>query len=55
MIRHEEIAKKFQADFPLYQQRQKVYDGAIAGFDRDCSNGFSASDLGAAKAKLGIK
>jgi hypothetical protein len=53
--RHEEIAKKFQADFPLYQQRQKDYDAAVADFGRNCSGGFSASDLGVAKARLGIK
>lgn len=55
VTRHEEIAKKFQADFSLYQQRQKDYDAAVAEFGRDCASGFSASDLGAAKARLGIK
>jgi hypothetical protein len=55
LIRHEELAKKFQADFPLYQQKQKAYDAAVADFGRDCSQGFAASDLAAAKAKLGIK
>jgi hypothetical protein len=50
MIRHEELAKKFQADFPLYQQKQKAYDAAVEEFDRDC-----AQDFAAAKAKLGIK
>jgi len=55
VIRHEQLAKKFQAEFPLYQQRQKDYDAAIAAFDSNCASGFSAGDLGAAKAKLGIK
>ena len=55
MIRHEELAKKFQADFPLYQQKQKAYDAAVEEFDRDCAQGFAAGDLAAAKAKLGIK
>ena len=55
MIRHEELAKQFQAEFPLYQQKQKAYDGAVAEFDRDCAQGFAASDLDAAKANLGIK
>ena len=55
LIRHEQLAKQFQAEFPLYQQKQKTYDAAVAEFDRDCGQGFAASDLGAAKAKLGIK
>ena len=55
MIRHEELAKQFQAEFPLYQQKQKTYDIAVVEFDRDCAQGFAASDLDAAKANLGIK
>jgi hypothetical protein len=55
VIRHEELASKFQREFPLYQQRQKDYDAAVADFDRDCSNGFAAGDLSAAKTKLGLK
>ena len=55
LIRHEQLAKQFQAEFPLYQQKQKAYDAAVAEFDRDCGQGFTAGDLGAAKARLGIK
>ena len=55
LIRHEQLAKQFQAEFPLYQQKQKTYDAAVAEFDRDCAQGFAASDLDAAKANLGIK
>jgi hypothetical protein len=55
MIRHEALAKKFQAEFPRYRQKQKAYDAAVADFDRDCAQGFTAGDLSAAKAKLGIK
>jgi hypothetical protein len=55
MIRHEELAKKFQDDFPLYQQKQKAYDAAVEEYDRDCAQNFTAGDLTAAKAKLGIK
>jgi hypothetical protein len=55
LMRHEDLAKKFQAEFPLYQQKQKAYDAAVAEFDRDCGQGFTAGDLGAAKSKLGIK
>ena len=55
VIRHEELAKKFKAEFPLYQEKQKAYDAAVAEFDRDCARGYTAGDLGANKAKLGIK
>ena len=55
MIRHEELAKKFKTEFPLYQEKQKAYDAAVAEFDRDCAQGFTAADLDAVKAKLGIK
>jgi hypothetical protein len=55
LMRHEDLAKKFQAEFPLYHQKQKAYDAAVAEFDRDCGQGFTAGDLGAAKSKLGIK
>jgi hypothetical protein len=55
LIRHEQLPKQFQAEFPLYQQKQKAYDAAVAEFDRDCAQGFTTGDLGAAKAKLGIK
>jgi hypothetical protein len=55
VIRHEELAKKFKSEFPVYQQRKKDYDAAVAEFDRDCARGFTASDLGAVKGKLGIK
>ena len=55
LIRHEQLAKQFQAEFPLYQQKQKAYDAAVAEFDRDCGQGFTAGNLDAAKANLGIK
>jgi hypothetical protein len=55
VIRHEELAKKFKSEFPVYQQRKKDYDAAVAEFYRDCARGLTASDLGAVKAKLGIK
>jgi hypothetical protein len=55
MIRHEELAKKFQAEFPLYRHKQKAYDAAVTEFDHECGQDFAASDLRATKAKLGIK
>ena len=55
LIRHEQMAKQFQAEFPLYQQKQKAYDAAVEEFERDCAQNFRAGDLAAAKSKLGIK
>ena len=55
LIRHEKLAKQFQAKFPLYQQKQKAYDAAVEEFERDCAQKFRAGDLAAAKSKLGIK
>jgi len=55
VIRHEELAKKFKAEFPVYQQRKRAYDAAVAEYDRDCAAGFTAADLAAVKAKLGMK
>jgi hypothetical protein len=55
LIRHEKLAKQFQAEFPLYQQKQKAYDAAVEEFERDCAQNFRAGDLAAAKSKLGIK
>jgi len=55
LIRHEKLAKQFQAEFPLYQQKQKAYDAAVEEFDRDCAQNFRAGDLAAAKSNLGIK
>jgi len=55
VIRHEELTKKFKTEFPLYQEKQKAYDAAVAEFDRDCAQGYTAGDLGTVKAKLGIK
>jgi hypothetical protein len=54
VIRHETLAKKFQAEFPRYQQKQRAHEMAIAAFERDCAQAFTAGDLAAVKAKLGI-
>jgi len=55
VVRHEAIAEKFQSEFPVYKQRQKDYDAAVAEFMRDCATPFDAADLAAVKARLGIK
>ncbi len=55
VIRHEELAKKFQAEFPLYQQKQKAYDAAVAEFEHICASRFRPDDLEAIKSKLDLK
>ena len=55
VIRHEDVAQKFRNDFAAYQKEQRSYDDAIAEFERDCSQRFSAADLATVKAKLGLK
>ena len=54
-VRHEELAKKFQAEFPLYQQKQKAYDEAVEEFERICARPFQQDDLEAVKRKLDLR
>lgn len=55
VIRHEELTKKFHAEFPRYEERQKAYDTAVAEFERYCTGRFTRGDLDAVKAKLDLK
>lgn len=55
VIRHEELAKKFQAEFPRYQEKQKAYDNAVTEFERFCAGRFTRGDLDAVKTKLDLK
>ena len=55
VIRHEELAKKFQSEFPQYQEKQKAYDRAVDDFERYCGGRFTQRDLEAVKAKLNLK
>lgn len=54
-VRHEELAKKFQAEFPLYQQKQKAYDEAVEEFEHICAPPFQQNDLEVVKRKLDLK
>src|SRR4029078_5830077 len=38
VIRHEELARKFQMEFPLYQNKQKAYDAAVDEFEHVCAS-----------------
>ena len=53
--RHEELARKFKTDYPVYQQHKRDYDGKVAAFERDCAGDFDGRDLEAVKTKLQIK
>jgi hypothetical protein len=55
LIRHEELAKKFQTEFPLYQEKQKTYDVSVAEFEHVCANRFRRGDLEAVRTKLDMK
>lgn len=55
VIRHEELTKKFHAEFPRYEQRQKAYDAAVTEFERYCTGRFAPDDLEAVKTKLDLK
>ena len=56
VIRHEELAKKFQAEFPLYQKKQKAYDAAVDEFEHIiCANRFRRGDLDAIRSRLDLK
>ena len=55
VIRQEELAKKFQAEFPVYQQEQKAYDAAVDEFEHVCASRFRAGDLEAIKSKFGLE
>ena len=55
VIRHEELAKKFQAEFPLYQKKQKAYDAAVTEFEHICASRFRRGDLDAVKTKLKLR
>jgi len=56
VVRHEELAKKFKAEFPLYQKKQKAYDAAVDEFEHIiCANRFRRGDLDAIRTRLDLK
>jgi hypothetical protein len=54
VIRHEELTKKFHAEFPRYEERQKAYNAAVAEYERYCADRFAGDDLKALKLKLDL-
>ena len=55
VIRHEELAKKFQMEFPLYQDKQRAYDAAVDEFEHICATRFRRDDLDTIRIKLDLK
>ncbi len=55
VIRHEELAKKFQSEFPLYQKKQKDYDDAVVELENNCAGRFRRGDLETVKKLLGME
>jgi hypothetical protein len=55
VVRHEELARKFQAEFSLYQNKQQAYDAAVDEFEHICANRFRRGDLDAIRIKLDLK
>jgi hypothetical protein len=55
VIRHEELAKKFQTEFPLYQNKQKAYEASVDEFEHICASRFRRGDLEAIRTKFDLK
>ena len=56
VVRHEELARKFQMEFPRYQDKQKAYDAEVDEFEHViCASRFRRDDLSAARTKLDLK
>ena len=56
VVRHEELARKFQMEFPRYQNRQKAYDAEVDEFEHViCAGRFRLNDLDAVKTRLDLK
>jgi hypothetical protein len=55
VVRHQQLAKKFQMEFPIYEDKQRVYEAAVTEFEHSCAGNFSHKDLEAVKSKLDLK
>ena len=55
VVRHEELAKKFEIEFPLYQNKKKAYDAAVDEFEHICARRFRRGDLEAIRTWLDLK
>jgi len=56
VIRHEELARKFQMEFPRYQSKQKAYDAEVDEFEHElCARRFRLNDLDAVRSKLDLR
>jgi hypothetical protein len=56
VVRHEELTKKFQMEFPRYQDKQRAYDAEVDEFEHAiCVGRFRRNDLDAVRAKFDLK
>jgi hypothetical protein len=56
VVRHEELTRKFQMAFPLYQDKQRAYDADVDEFEHViCAGRFRTNDLDAVRAKFDRK
>src|SRR5215475_13132950 len=56
VVRHEQLTKKFQIEFPRYQDKQKAYDAEVDEFEHVvCAGRFRGNDLDAVRAKFDLK
>jgi len=56
IVRHEELTRKFQIEFPRYQDKQKAYDADVDEFEHViCAGRFRGNDLDAVRAKFDLK
>jgi|SRR5215468_8487470 hypothetical protein len=56
VVRHDELARKFQIEFPRYQDKQKAYDAEVDEFEHViCASRFRSNDLDAIRTKLNLK
>jgi hypothetical protein len=56
IVRHEELTRKFQMEFPRYQDKQKAYDADVDEFEHViCAGRFRGNDLDAVRAKFDLK
>jgi hypothetical protein len=56
VVRHQELTKKFQMEFPRYQDKQRAYDADVDEFEHViCAGRFRRNDLDAVRAKIDLK
>jgi hypothetical protein len=56
VVRHDELTRKFQTEFPRYQDKQRAYDAEVDEFEHViCAGRFRRNDLDAVRGKFDLK